>query len=326
VASSSTVGAGGSGGTPCVNTFAPHAAAPEKISESGLYAEVASGKIHPAVKPFKPRYELWSDAANKQRWIYLPECAIVDTSNMNDWVLPVGTRLFKEFVVNGKRVETRLIERVGSGANDFLMSAYLWNDAQTEAVRVPSGVKDANGTSHDVPSEADCRRCHGAHEKGGGRPSRALGFSALQLSHDESATTLASLAKEGKLSAQPTGAYAAPGNDIERLALGILHANCGHCHNATKDRVPQVDLDLWLDVDAKSVTTTSAYLSAVGRPNQIFQDQHVTARIVPGKPDESAVAYRMGQRGNNAQMPPLATEMVNTSGSSAVAAWITSLK
>jgi hypothetical protein len=108
-------------------------------------------------------------------------------------------------------------------------------------------------------------------------------------------------------------------------ALGTLHANCGHCHNDTDDGVPQVDLSLWLDVDLESVEESAAWRTAVDQPNLIFNDQHVTARIAPGLPAESAALYRMNQRGNNAQMPPIGTEKVDSDGIATVQAWVESL-
>ena len=74
---------------------------------------------------FTPQFELWSDQADKSRWVYVPECDAIDTSDMDDWSLPVGTRLWKEFVVDGKRVETRLLERIGAGPHDFVFAAYV---------------------------------------------------------------------------------------------------------------------------------------------------------------------------------------------------------
>jgi hypothetical protein len=310
-------GAAGEGG--CVPSLAPDEAPPELLSETGLYADVAAKTIDPRAQPFAPRFELWSDGAEKQRYFYLPDCGErIDASDMDDWSLPVGTRFWKEFVVGGVRVETRLIERVGPGPHDFLFAAYVWNAAETEATRTPEGLVDAKGTGHDVPAEGDCRRCHGSHEKGGGRPSRALGFSALQLA----GPALDALAD--RLS-DPPPAIVVPGDATAVAALGYLHANCGHCHNASADRVPQVDLELWLRVGDVAVADTGAYVTAVGVPNTLFDDQHVTARIEPGSPDASAVWYRMNQRGNPGQMPPLASEVVDDAGAATVAAWITSL-
>lgn len=322
-------GSGGQGGTAgqggCAPSLPTDSEPPETLSATGLYEDIGS-KQHPDhVQPFAPAHELWSDDADKQRWIYIPECEQITTSDMNDWSLPVGTRMWKEFRVGGARIETRLIERTGAGPHDFIFAAYLWDDGETEAHRVPEGQLDAKGTNHDVPDESACRRCHGSHEQGGGRPSRALGFSALQLSHDEAGVTIASLVADGRLTDPPATDYSVPGDAAEQAALGYLHANCGHCHNDTTDGVPQLDMNLWLGVDETTVSTTATYLTAVGQPNTTFNDQNVTARIEPGDPSSSAVWFRMNQRGNNAQMPPLASEATDPDGIAAVETWITNL-
>ena len=85
---------------------------PEKLSETELYVDIVQEEVHPAIHLFKPQYELWSDGEGKKRWVYIPECEKIDSSNMNDWSFPVGTRFFKEFSVGNKKVETRYIERL----------------------------------------------------------------------------------------------------------------------------------------------------------------------------------------------------------------------
>lgn len=325
----------------CVDTFAPYPipdggggetgaappledALPTLLSETILYEDIAAKAVHPALQPFTPAYELWSDDADKQRWVYLPECATVDTTAIDDWTLPVGATLFKEFSFGGKRVETRIITRLGEGPREFAMASYLWDAAESDATRVgPEGLVDVAGT-HDIPSKAACQRCHGSFATGGGRPSRALGFSAIQLAHDGEGLTLDALVADGRLSTAPP-TVAIPGDDVERAALGYLHANCGHCHNATPDRVPQVDLELWVDVGTTDVAATGAYQTAVGVPNTLFNDQHVTGRVVPGDPAHSAVFYRMSARGSIAQMPPVGSEVADTAGIDLVRAWIEAL-
>ena len=302
----------GSGtGVPCEDSLPADAEAPELLSQTGLYEDIEAKTLAAYVQPFSPRYELWSDAAQKARWVYLPECGVVDTSDMDDWSFPVGARLWKEFAIDGVRIETRLIERVGEGPYDFVFAAYVWNEDETEATIAPEGVVNVAGTTHDVPDEPACRECHGTDTEGGGRPSRVLGFSALQLP----ATTLDELSAAGMLTDAPDGDYEVPGGGAEQAALGYLHANCGHCHNATADAAEPIDLDLWVSVDDVDVEDTGAYRTAVGVANTLFNDQHVTARIEPGFPEQSSVAFRMRERGNAAQMPPLGTEAVDDTGS-----------
>ena len=59
--------------------------------------------------------ELWSDGAAKQRWIAIPPGTKIDTSNIDEWVFPNGTKAWKEFRLDGKRIETRLYEKGASG-------------------------------------------------------------------------------------------------------------------------------------------------------------------------------------------------------------------
>ena len=91
----------------------------EKLSEMGLYADFASKTISSAVVEYEPAYKLWSDGDEKRRWVWLPPGTKIDTSDMDHWVFPVGTRFFKEFAVGGKRIETRMIERVSAADGDY---------------------------------------------------------------------------------------------------------------------------------------------------------------------------------------------------------------
>ncbi|MFN7134819.1 MAG: hypothetical protein ACK4N5_22255 [Myxococcales bacterium] len=40
---------------------------PERLSETGLYADFAARSLAPGVFEFTPRFELWSDGAEKRR-------------------------------------------------------------------------------------------------------------------------------------------------------------------------------------------------------------------------------------------------------------------
>ena len=302
-------------------------ALPEKLSETPLYADIGAKAVHPALRHYTPEYQLWSDGADKARWVYVPECSSVDTSDMDNWDVPVGTRFFKEFSLDGKRIETRIISRIADGPRDFAYASYLWNASETEATRVDSsGLNNASGTPHDVPSKDACFQCHGTYSLGGGRPSRGLGFSAIQLAHADSGLDLFELAEAGVISHAPDVLPTIPGDATAQAALGYLHANCGNCHNDSRDRIPQLSLNLWLDVGLTEVEETAAWRTAVDQPTRFFNDQHVIGLAVPGNPAESALVYRMGQRGNTAQMPPVATEMVDPEGIDVVSAWIEGLE
>ncbi|MGB0640712.1 MAG: hypothetical protein ACPGTU_15340, partial [Myxococcota bacterium] len=184
-------------------------ALPDKLSETGLYADIISKTVAASQIHYTPQFQLWSDGADKERWATIPEGSVVNTADMNDWSVPVGSRFFKEFSVEGRRIETRMIERVGTGPRDFAFVSYLWNSDETEATKVgPEGLQNALGTSHDVPSKLGCLRCHGTHPLGGGRSSRMLGFSAIQLSHDGTDSNLNDISD--RLSHPPDGLFTVP--------------------------------------------------------------------------------------------------------------------
>ncbi len=300
---------------------------PELLSETGLYSSIELDEIHPAVQRFEPMYELWSDGEDKNRWVYIPECSKIDTSDNNDWSFPIGTRFFKEFSINGLKVETRYIQRLGSGPREFAFVSYLWNAEQTEAYKVgPDGVTNALQTEHTIPSWEQCVQCHGSYSQGGGRPSRGLGFSAIMLSGSEVGLTLTDLIDNEMLSHPPTRDVSIPGDPITKDALGYLHINCGTCHNQSADGLPQYDMNLWLDIDHDSPEESNAWLTTVNVNTQIFKDQHIQSRVVPGNPEESALYYRMNHRNDIAQMPPIASKYVDEIGLESVRNWIESLQ
>ena len=293
------------------------------LSETGLYDDIASGTIAADVLEFKPAYALWTDGARKRRFIWLPPGAQIDTSNMDRWEFPVGTRFWKEFTRDGIKVETRYIERIGPEAGAYRMGAFLWDDDEREARYLPEGRPNAKGTSHDVPSEADCFHCHR------GEPGRALGFSAVQLSKDPGdGPTLGEIAARGLLTAAPLPGtdYRVPGDAVTRAALGVLHANCGHCHNPFGSvNQALIDLGLRVSVTDGDPRETATYRTVVNVDMQEFRRPGLRKRIVPGEPEASAIYYRYSRRGEGEQMPLLGTKIVDDEGVAAVTAWINSL-
>ena len=315
--SAGSAGNSGSGGTAGSGGGTDGGSA-DKLSATGLYSDTATGTLAPGVEEYRPKYQLWTDGAAKKRWVYLPAGSKIDTTDMNFWVYPVGTKLWKEFARDGVRVETRLLHKKADSV--WEMMAYHWNSAQTDAIAVPEGVQNASGTQHDIPSVTDCGACHSK------LPDRAASFSAIQLSHSEPGVTLSKLISAGRLSKPPSGPFTLPGSAQEQLALGTLHANCGICHNQKSFVFAMVDMRLWLEVEnLGSVKGTGTYLSTANKPLTASNPSTGQARVVPGDPGKSDLHIRMNQRGVVTQMPPLGTELVDTAGLAAVDAWIQGL-
>lgn len=275
----------------------------------------ATGIAGPNVRPFAPQYPLWSDGATKRRWIYLP--AAIEAG----WQLPVGTKLWKELSFGGRRTETRYMERTAAG---WRFATYAWPaDGGDAALVAPRGahtdVAIAEGHTHAIPSEADCRACHG------NAASPVLGFTALQLSADRDpraphaeprpigALDLPALIAAGLVPAQDAAPRIVARTADERAALGYLAANCGGCHRADGPLA-----SIGMDLAAEPIATTLA------RPSH-FVTAAATTRIVAGDPDASVVVQRMQSRNPTTQMPPLGTQIVDAEATALVSRWITQL-
>jgi len=301
------------------------AATPRCVGPPGLYADGSCTVLAAGVRPYHPRFALWSDGDDKERFIYLPPGSTIDTSNPDRWGFPVGTRLYKTFSIGGLRVETRILEKVAAprGTSSWTMTAYAWSADQLSVTAVGAfGARDVLGTGHDVPTYVECVRCHSVAQD-----DAVNGFSAVQLAHDESGVTLASLNADGWLSTpiQPIDA-AIPGDATAVAALGYLHANCGSCHGGP---AAEHDLDYWVRVGTTDVTTTRTWTTAVCGcsvwTRMLASGELANLRIAPHHPDLSVSLVRMGTRVTTDRMPPIGTSVVDTTGVATVTAWIASL-
>jgi hypothetical protein len=310
---------------------------PRRLSETGLYAN-GTLTIDPRNRAYSPQYPLWSDGAGKSRWVYLPAGSVIDASNVDAWDFPVGTKFWKEFEFDGRRVETRLLWKAATDA--WVFAAYAWNDDQTDAIVTPNGLRNAAtvapGATHTIPSVDDCRACHDSARI------EILGFNALQLSTDRDPNaphaealapgmvTLQTLVDEGLIRPLPGDLVANPPrirakDPVARAALGYLSANCGHCHNRESLLAP---LGLFMKHSTGTTGEEMAVASSVGRatlwqiPNA---PEDATRAIEPGVPELSAVWHRMRSRRPSSQMPPLGTALVDEEAVRLIEAWIGSM-
>jgi hypothetical protein len=312
-------------------------AAPERLGDTGLYADAASRTLHPDVVTFVPQYPLWSDGATKRRFLRLPKGASIDASDPDHWVFPVGTKLWKEFSF-GRRVETRYMERLADGSWRF--DAYVWSEDGTDAVRMPEGgvrgaVEIRPGLRHDVPGVLDCKACHE------GPRSPVLGVTALQLSPDRDPNAphaeplqpgdvdLPELVGRGLVRGLPAELLASPPRipartPRERAVLGYLAANCAGCHSA---KGPLASLGMFLEQGARSGSAGGPLPTAVGAPSEFRPPGSgpTPLRIDPGAPGASVLLRRMASRSPLVQMPPLGTHAVDEEAVALVRAWIEDL-
>jgi len=78
--------------------------------------------------------------------------------------------------------------------------------------------------------------------------------------------------------------------------------------------------------DERDVAASEVYQSIVGGGLQYWRGGAIKERVSPGDPSASAIVARMSARGNDDQMPPIATEEIDPDGVASVANWILSLQ
>jgi len=306
---------------------------------TGLYANWSNRTLAEDVRAYTPGYVLWSDQAEKNRWILIPPDTQIDTGGeghagtMDDWVFPVGTKAWKQFRFGSRVVETRLLWKRQEG---WFVATYLWSEDQSSALEYTEDAgllvegADPDGPSYEVPPATACAQCHN------GSADTLLGFEAISLaSQDAQGLTLDELVQAQLLTQNPDRAYEIPGDPDAEASLGWLHMNCGaSCHNARQQPYPW-QLQMRLNVsELTAVEDTAVWRTAVGRtstyrPSPLCGDL-LWKRITPGNPDCSTVPYRVSVRDEYPgpylnQMPPALSHRVPVAELDTLRRWIAAL-
>jgi hypothetical protein len=314
---------GAEDGGACGDAGAP----PSTLQCTGLYADFATKEVAPGALPYTPAYPLWSDGAQKARWIMLPPGTQIDDSDPNEWTFPVGTKLFKEFRIDGKRVETRMFQKLK--ADFWTYATYAWNGDDSDAVinyggTVPVG---DSGVTWTIPDNDECDECHR------GRLDRILGFDVVNLGlSGAQGLTLADLVAMNLISPAPASTSLTIGDDgtgLDPLALGWIHTNCGTtCHNSNASAEAYgakmlLRLDpSQLDGSPPNPQTWDVLKTTLDVPC-VSGAETGLPRIVPGDAKDSVLYQLIDERGDGGlQMPPIASAIVDTADTAVVGAWI----
>ena len=91
-------------------------------------------------------------------------------------MFPVGTRLYKQFVVSGMLIETRFLQKLAPST--WFSTTYAWNASGTATTRPLVEVRAPFGTEYRIPAETDCPTCHL------GSTDMVLGFELASLAND----------------------------------------------------------------------------------------------------------------------------------------------
>ncbi len=297
---------------------------PQALSDYGFFADAAAQKPSAGVTAYRLNTPLWSDGAEKLRFLYLPPGTKARAQGEGLLDLPVGAALIKTFAfpVDGKRrlIETRVLLHRASG---WVALPYRWDEAQTEArlvlagARLPVTTPAGQAIDYAIPNKNQCKECHALSGK-----VTPIGPKARNLSGQ----WLTDLARAGRLDAVPAVATRVPVWEarerapVELAARGYLDANCAHCHNP-EGSASNSGLDLrWEQQDAYRTGIMKRPVAA-GRGAGRFEFD-----IVPGNPDHSILPYRMGSTDGGVAMPELGRSSIDPAGLAIVNRWIAAMK
>jgi len=305
-------------GSPVPDTIA------EQLSSTGCVDPSDATQAYGGLVPYNLNAPFWSDGAAKDRYIAIPNGTRIDINAEGGFEFPVGTRIVKNFRVNGNLIETRHLLRHTDGV--WAGYTYEWNGAQTEAARVRGGKVTNIGSQNWVfPSEGQCMECHTA------AAGFTLGLEIAQLNRDltypatgRSANQLATLEDVGLLSdplpAEPAALDVLADPDsaapLADRARAYLHTNCAQCHRPNGPTPSLLDLRYSVPLADTNTCDVEPLLGNLAVPN---------ARLIaPGAADRSVLVERMNRR-DSSGMPPVGSTVIDSAGIATVSAWIDSL-
>ncbi len=295
---------------------------PQLLSETGCFDASDPKKPVAGLIPYDLNATLWSDGATKERYFAVPDGQKIHVNADGDFVFPNGTVMVKTFLLDGKRVETRLLMRHSDGT--WAGYSYEWNDTETEATLLPGAKSKSVGThTWNYPSRAQCLTCH--TDVAG----RTLGPEIGQFNRTYTYPTgrarneLETLAGLGYFDAALPGAV----NTLQRLeapfgsgslelrARAYLHANCSGCHRNGAGQGP-ADFRYSLathDIGVCNANPTAGDLGVTG-----------AKLLTPGMPSMSIMSLRMHAL-DSSRMPRLGSIVVDPQGTALVDQWVSSL-
>jgi uncharacterized repeat protein (TIGR03806 family) len=309
------------------------AAAPTSLAETGLFLDDGAARPNARVIPYGLATPLFSDHADKARFLYVPEGKTARYAGEGLLDIPVGSVLIKHFGfarADGSLdlIETRLLVHQADGWKAW---PYVWNADDSAATLKRAGARIAV-TGHDgagkpialdwqVPNVNQCKGCHAS-----GSALVPIGPKARNLNHDfQGENNLARLSRLGLVNGVPENAPRLPdwkdaGETFEHRARAYLDVNCGHCH---KPDGPASNSGLFLTWE----TPVGPHIGIGKGP--VAAGRGSGGRMVsidPGHPDRSILVYRMESAEPGVMMPELGRTQPDEAGVALVRDWIAAMR
>lgn len=325
----------------------------EKLSDYHFFEGNGSEqKPMKGVIPYSLNTPLFTDYAEKLRFVQLPENQTVAYNETEVLDFPIGSTIIKTFYypndfrkpdLGRKLIETRLLIREEDG---WKALDYVWNDEQTEAfLEVAGDTKevsyvDINGKKkkheYGIPNLNQCKGCHNRNEK-----MLPIGPSARQLNGEYSAwnvskSTVGNVSQNQLVAWQKMGILTnlpaiesvpkAPiwnnpeSGSLDARARIWLDINCAHCHRlGGPAQTSGLNLSIYETAPIAYGILKTPVAAGRGSGNKKYD-------IVPGKPEESIIVYRMESTDPGEMMPEVGRKTTHKEGVELIKEWIKAMK
>jgi uncharacterized repeat protein (TIGR03806 family) len=335
---------------------------PRWLSETGLFASTKEHRPAKGLIPYSVNSPLWSDGAEKERFIALPGDSQIEVDDVvyphgpqyadPGWRFPDGAVLVKTFSLDmqagdpstRRRLETRILQHRKMPGNDDEYGAqywfgytYVWNEEQSDAELLAAEGLDreylirdaaAEGGERKVnwrfPSRTECALCHTMAAK------YVLGVTTLQMNkdHDYGGVVANQLATLEHLGVFKEPLEKRPAN-LPRLV--DYHDDSQDLHLRARSYLHSNCAHchrIWgggnaeFELHASIPLTETKALDA--RPGQGDFALNDPRIIAPGDPDRSLILHRM-QLTSLGRMPHIASRVVDEDAVELLREWILKL-
>jgi len=309
----------------------------------GLFEDARGRRPAPGVTPYTLNTPLFTDYAEKQRYLFLPPGAAMTYRDRGVMDIPVGGVLVKTFGYRADQrdasavarfVETRLLIHRAAG---WQALTYVWNAEGTEAVLKRAGASlkvgfiDAGGVRRDidylVPNVNQCKQCHsvdgqlspiGPKARNLNGPFEYGAGPENQLDHLAKAALLKAAPNASAIARTPV--WDSPSEPVAARARAYLDVNCGHCHSRSGFAS---NSGLFLDLEE----TDASALGVGKRPVAAGRASGgLEFAIAPGDPDRSIIVHRMASTEPGVMMPQIGRSVTHAEGLALVRAYIAQMQ
>jgi uncharacterized repeat protein (TIGR03806 family) len=287
---------------------------------------------------------LFTDYAYKLRFVWMPKGTSAKYSDEETFDFPVGAILIKNFYYpddfrkpggSRKILETRVLIHKKSGWESL---EYIWNDQQTDAILEQAGDSkkiswiDEKGnkqsTTYLFPNKNQCKNCHNLNNIMTPIGPKARYINSEYSYAEGKMNQIEKWKKVGyltqcDLSAEKIAAVTKWDDTTANIVLrakSYLEVNCAHCHRKEGNANTSGLYLLMSDNNPESWGIMKSPVAAGKASGNCLYD------VVPGKPDESILVYRMDNLDPGIMMPELGRTMIHHEGVALIRAWISDMK